>query len=320
MAVAMLSRTASNLYWIARYMERVDTVARLLEVGSRISLLPSAHGYRSEWDSLLQATGMAHAFARKYGEPVQRNIESFLFFDRDNPSSVVSSITAARENGRIVRTALTTQVWDALNTAFQELRQLERAERSTLELSRLTDWTMRHAAMLRGAIDATLLRDDGFNFLNIGYYLERGDNTARLMDVKYYVLLPRVDFVGSGLDNYQWTTLLRAMGAQRAFHWAYGGDVTAMKIADFLIRNPQSPRSLATCTAGLVNHLTRIAKAYGRDTAAQDQARALLAGIEGASVEAIFDEGLHEFLTRYIAETAILATTIHDAYLSGEMR
>jgi uncharacterized alpha-E superfamily protein len=316
----MLSRTADNLYWIARYMERADTIARLLEVGSRISLLPSAQGYRSEWDSLLQASGMAHAFAQKYGDPVQRNIESFLFFDRDNPSSIASCITAARENGRIVRTALTTQVWDALNTAFQELKQLEREERSKLELSRLTDWTMRHAAMLRGAIDATLLRDDGFNFLNIGYYLERGDNTARLMDVKYYVLLPRVDFVGSGLDNYQWTTLLRAMGAQRAFHWAYGGDVTAMKIADFLIRNPQSPRSLATCTAGLLNHLGRVAKAYGRETAAQDKARNLAAGIETATVEAIFDEGLHEFLTRYIAEAATLAIAIHDSYLSGEMR
>jgi uncharacterized alpha-E superfamily protein len=316
----MLSRTAANLYWIARYMERADTVARLLEVGSRISLLPSAQGYRSDWDSLLQATGMAHAFAQKYGQTVQRNIESFLFFDRDNPSSVASCITAARENGRIVRTALTTQVWDALNTAFQELKQLEREERSKLELSRLTDWTMRHAAMLRGAIDATLLRDDGFNFLNIGYYLERGDNTARLLDVKYYVLLPRIDFVGSGLDNYQWTTLLRAMGAQRAFHWAYGGDVTAMKIADFLIRNPQSPRSLATCTAGLMNHLGRLANAYGRETEAQVQAQRLLAGIETATVEAIFDEGLHEFLTRYIADAAQLANAIHDSYLSGEMR
>jgi uncharacterized alpha-E superfamily protein len=116
----MLSRTADNLYWIARYMERAETAARLLEVGARISLLPSVHGYRSEWDSLLKSAGSADAFAIKYGDPVQRNIESFLFFDRDNPSSVAACITAARENGRIVRTALTTQVWDALNTAFQE--------------------------------------------------------------------------------------------------------------------------------------------------------------------------------------------------------
>ena len=316
----MLSRTADNLYWLARYMERADTSARLLEVGSRISLIPSAHGYRSEWDSLLQATGMAEGFAKKYGDPVQRNIESYLFFDHDNPSSVASCITSARENGRIVRTALTTQVWDALNTAFTELRALERRPRGEMELSRLTDWVMRHAAMVRGAIDATLLRNDGYNFLNIGYYLERADNTARLMDVKYYVLLPRVDFIGSGLDNYQWTTLLRAMGSHRAFHWAYGGEVTAGKIADFLILNPQCPRSLTTCGAGIANHLGRLAKSYGRETEAQTQARALMAGIEGTRVEGIFEEGLHEYLTRFIEDTAALANGIHAAYLSGEMR
>ncbi len=316
----MLSRTADNLYWIARYMERADTSARLLEVGSRISLIPGVQGYRSEWDSLLQASGMAEGFRRKYGDPVQRNLESWLFFDRDNPNSVASCITAARENGRIVRTALTAQVWDALNGAFQELRQIERQERSTLELSQLTDWVTRQAAMVRGAIDATLLRNDGFNFLNIGYYLERGDNTARLMDVKYYVLLPRVEFVGSGLDNYQWSTLLRAMGAQRAFHWAYGGEVTAAKIAHFLILNPQCPRSLITCVAGTANHLGRLAKAYGRETAAQGRARAMLADLEAETVERIVDEGLHEYLTRFIRDAAALGAAIHDVYLSGEMR
>ncbi|MBK6467434.1 MAG: alpha-E domain-containing protein [Rhodobacter sp.] len=316
----MLSRTADNLYWIARYMERADTSARFLDVGSRISLIPSTHGYRSEWDSLLQASGMAEGFRSKYGDPVQRNLESWLFFDRDNPSSVASCITAARENGRIVRTALTSQVWDALNTAFQELKQLEREERSALDLSRLTDWVMRHAAMVRGSIDATQLRKDGFDFLNIGYDLERADNTARLLDVKYYVLLPRAEFVGSGLDNYQWTTLLRAMGAHRAFHWAYGGEVTAAKIAHFLILNPQSPRSLITCVAGMANHLGRLAKAYGRETEALDKARALLAELEGETVDRIFDEGLHEYLTRFVRDSAGLGLAIHDIYLSGEMR
>ena len=180
----MLSRTADNLYWIARNMERAETAARLLEVGARISLLPTAHGYRSDWDSLLRASGNAIGYAAKYGAPAQAQIESYLFFDRDNPNSVASCITQARENARIVRTALTTQVWDALNTAFQELRQIE-ANRSAHELSRLTDWVTKHTAMVRGAIDATLLRNDGYNLLNIGYYLERGDSTARLMDVKY---------------------------------------------------------------------------------------------------------------------------------------
>lgn len=314
----MLSRTADNLYWIARYMERAETAARLLEVGARISLLPSAQGYRSDWDSLLRASGGAIGYTEKYGAAEQKNIESWLFFDRDNPNSVASCITSARENGRIVRTALTSQVWDALNTAFQELRGLE-AKRGACELSKLTDWTMKQTAMARGAIDATLLRNDGYNFLNIGYYLERGDSTARLMDVKYYVLLPQVDFVGSGLDNDQWSMLLRGMGAQRAFHWAYGGDVTASKIAHFLILNRQCPRSLITCVAGVENHLGRLAKYYGKETPAQAAVQALLAELESQSPEAIFDEGLHEFLTRFVGQSAALGAVIHDGYLSGDM-
>ena len=316
----MLSRTADNLYWIARYMERAETAARLLQVGARIALLPTAHGYRNDWDSLLRASGNADGYAAKYGEFAQSDIESYLFFDRDNPNSVASCLTAARESGRIVRTALTTQVWDALNTAFQELRQIEQQPRAAQELSHLNDWVMRHTAMVRGAIDATLLRNDGYNFLNIGYYLERGDSTARLMDVKYYVLLPRADYVGSGLDNDQWSMLLRAMSAHRAFHWAYGGEITSAKIAHFLILNPQCPRSLITCVAGMNNHMARLAKLYGRETPAQSAAAQLLSDLDAQSPDKIFEEGLHEYLSRFIRETANLGVIIHNSYLSGDMQ
>lgn len=317
----MLSRTAENLFWIARNMERAETAARLLEVGSRISLMPNTgDGFRSEWESILLANGTSDGFAKKYGDPVQRNIESYLFFDRDNPSSVASCVSAARENGRIVRTALTTQVWDALNVAFQEMRELERTPRSELELSTLTEWTMRHSAMLRGAIDATLLRNDGYDFLHLGYHLERADNTARLMDVKYYVLLPKVEFVGSGLDNYQWSTLLRALSAHRAFHWAYGGDVTAGKIAHFLILNPQSPRSLLTCVQGMNAHLDRLARGYNRTTPAQSRARAMLGELAELTVEDVFEEGLHDFLSRFIDEVASLGFLVRETYLSGDVR
>lgn len=317
----MLSRTADNLYWLARYMERAESAARLLRVGGRIAMLPDiGQGVRTEWESLLRATGTADAFARKYGEPVQRNLESHLFFDRDNPSSIAACLTRARENGRTVRTALTSQVWDALNTAWDELRTLERTPRSDLTLDRLTEWTMRHTAMLRGAIEATLLRNDGYDFLNLGYHLERADNTARILDVKYYVLLPRADFVGSGLDNVQWTLLLQALSAQRAFHWACGGEVSAAKIADFLILNPQMPRSLVTCLRGLDAHLGRLATAYGRETPAHDRVRALRAGLEGRGIEAVFERGLHDFLSGFVVEVGALGSAIHDAYLSGEAR
>ncbi len=317
----MLSRTADNLYWIARYMERAETSARFLEVGSRIALMPNAgEGYRNEWDALLRAAGTADAFARKYGDAVQRNIESHMFFDRDNPASVAACLGRARENARIVRTALTTQVWDAINTAFQELKGLERLPRSEVSIARLTDWTMRAAALVRGSIEATLLRNDGWDFLNLGYALERADNTARLLDVKYFVLLPRVEFVGSGLDNYQWTTLLRAMSVHRAFHWAYGGEVTAAKIAHFLILNPQCPRALVTCAAAANTHLERLARGYGAVTEAQRRGHALLAALADLTVEEVFDEGLHEFLTRIIGEVSALGAVVHDTYLSGDQR
>ncbi len=317
----MLSRTAANLYWLGRYMERAETAARFLEVGARIALVPNAgHGYRNEWDALLRAAGTADAFARKYGEPIQRNIESHLFFDQDNPSSVAACLTRARENGRIVRTALTAQVWDALNTAYQELRELERTPRSELSLVRLTEWTMRTTALVRGAIDATQLRNDNYDFLHLGYHLERADNTARLLDVKYFVLLPQVEFVGSGLDNYQWMTLLRAMSAHRAFHWAYGGEVTAARIAHFLILNPQCPRALITCVEGLNGHLERLARGYGRRTPAQWAARRLLAQLAETEVSEVFDEGLHEFLTRFIDEISALSWKVHESYLSGDVR
>jgi uncharacterized alpha-E superfamily protein len=318
--MTLLSRTADNLYWLARYMERAETAARLLDVGARNALLPNiGGGYRSEWDAVLAASGGAAMFAEKYGDPVQRNIETFLFFDHDNPASVAACIARARENGRIVRTALSTQAWDSLNSAFQELRTLERQERSSLQISELTDWTRRTTALVRGAIEGTLLRRDGYHFLNLGYALERADNTARLLDVKYYVLLPHVSLVGSGLDSYQWETLLRAMSAHRAFYWAYGGDLSPRKIADFLILNPAMPRSLLTCVISAADHLEHLTRGYGHSTAAQSSARALHAELAELTVEEIFEEGLHEFLIRFIDRNAELGVAVHESYLSGDM-
>lgn len=317
----MLSRTAANLFWIARYMERAETVVRLLGVASRNALIPNtAGGFRSEWASILQAAGKTDEFAKKYGDPVARNVESFLFFDRDNPSSVASCIETARENGRIVRTALTGQVWDALNGGYQELKELRRTERSKLQLNDLIDWTTTKCALVRGAIEDTQLRNDGYDFIHLGYALERADSTARLLDVKYYVLLPQVDYVGSGFDNYQWSTILRAMSANRGFYWAYGGEITPMKIADFLILNRKSPRSLITSAEDVMWHLDRLARAYGRSTEAQTRIRTVVSELAETTVDDIFEEGLHEFLTRVLSEVATLSGLIHQIYLSGEAR
>ena len=312
----MLSRTAENLFWMGRYLERAETNARLLEVGARNALLPNiGGGYRNEWESVLDAAGTRARFQEKYGDAVQRNIESHMFFDSDNPSSVQSCITAARENGRIVRTALTGQVWDALNVAFQEMREMQRTERSQLPLSDLVDWTRRTTALVRGSASASMLRKDGFHFLRLGYALERADSTARLLDVKYYVLLPEVRYVGSGLDNYQWSTLLRALSSFRAFGWAYGGEITARKIAHFLILNLQCPRSLIACVHEANESLEVLARAYRKSTEAQAIVRGLVGELAEAQVEDIFHEGLHEFLTDIIGRTETLGAEIADGHL-----
>lgn len=317
----MLSRTASNLFWIGRTMERAETGARLLAVGARNALIPNiGGGYRNEWESILAAGGHTTAFAEKYGEPRQRNIESFMFFDLDNPSSVAACMERARENGRIVRTALTSQVWDALNSGHQEMQRFRRTERSQLAISDLIDWTTQQSALVKGAIEDTLLRNDGYDFLNLGYGLERADATARMLDVKYYVLLPDVDLVGSGIDNYQWTTILRSMSSQRAYYWAYGGDMTPSKITDFLILNRQAPRSLITNAEAVMHHLDRLARGYGRSSEAQTRIRAVVGELCELSVEDIFEEGLHEFLGRMIIEVRGLTDLIYEIYLSGEAR
>jgi uncharacterized alpha-E superfamily protein len=231
----------------------------------------------------------------------------------------MACVEKAREAGRIVRTALTSQVWDALNMAYQDLRRIEKTPRDKLHTASLTDVTTSYTSTVRGAINATQLRNDGWHFMNLGYGLERADATARLLDVKYYVLLPRIEFVGSGLDTYQWQVILRALSAHRAYHWAYGGDITAGRVADFLILNGESPRSLITSLYEAVWNLEGLAKRYGETvpTNARDKAREVLTRLQAHDIDMIFDEGLHEFLTWFITEIGTISTLVHEDYLLG---
>ncbi|MBV0914090.1 alpha-E domain-containing protein [Anianabacter salinae] len=314
----MLSRTADNLFWIARYLERAETSARLLEVGARNALLPNTGGgFRNEWESILNAAGTRTAFVAKYGDMVQRNVESHMFFDRENTSSIASCLHAARENARIVRTAMTTQVWDAINVAHQEMAEMARTERSQLPLRDLTDWTMRTTALIRGAVEGTLLRNDGYHFIRLGSLIERADSTARILDVKYFVLLPGLSYVGSGLDNYQWQTVLRALSSARAFNWVYKGELSSAKIADFLILNRQCPRSIRYSVEGIREELDALGRGYGTTTEAQSYARALQGELSEATIADIFDEGLHEFLTRMIRQVGVLSGHVYANYMTG---
>jgi uncharacterized alpha-E superfamily protein len=208
-------------------------------------------------------------------------------------------------------------MWDALNGAYLELREIERKPRSEVPLPQLCDWTKRQGALFRGTTEGTHLQNDGYDFLSIGRFLERGDNTARLLEVKYYVLLPTTHMVGGSIDTYQWTTLLRALSSYRAFHWTYGGEYTPRKIAHFLILNRACPRSLLHCVQVLDAHLDRLAKGSGRTTAAHDRLRLIYAELADASVEDVINEGLHEFLTRFIHQSGAFGAELAESYLFG---
>jgi uncharacterized alpha-E superfamily protein len=310
----MLSRTADSLYWTARYMERADFTARILEAATRLASLPASQSH-DPWSGAIESSGAAAGFHAKYGAPNERNVRQFLAFDTDNPSSIRSCLEAARANARSVRTALTVELWEAINEAWIDLKTFERAEGDREQFGRFLEWVKSVSLAFDGAAYRTMLRNDAYWFLRIGDQIERADNTARLLDVKYHLLLPEGEQVGGGLDYFQWTTLLREVSALTAYRWVYRESIQSWLVADLLILNRQMPRSLASCQAVIVRCLDQIAEAYGRRGAAQRMASARLARLSEESIERIFQSGLHEFISAFIEENNRLGAAITEQYL-----
>lgn len=313
----MLSRTADNLFWLSRYMERADSLARILDATQRLASLPAAYGGKTnEWESALQTAGVAGAFFSKHEEADHDSVVAYLAFDRDNPSSILSCFETARHNARSVRTALTMEMWDAINGAWIELRRTADRKLAGEELSRFLTWVKEISLRFDGSASRTMLRNDIYDFSRLGMLLERADNTARILDVKYHLLLPAKDAVGGGLDYYQWSAILRAVSAVNSYHWVYRESLKPWLVADLLILNDQMPRSLAACYGELVRHLDDLARAYGRQGPAQRLARASRVKLENADIREVFQGGLHEFITGFIGDNNRLGTAIHEQYLA----
>ncbi|MFV1849586.1 MAG: alpha-E domain-containing protein [Porticoccaceae bacterium] len=313
----MLSRTADNLFWLSRYVERAENMARLMEMGYRMALMPAVgDGNRSEWESVLSASGCQAGYDPN--APLrQEEVANFLIFNRDNPSSIINCFEYARANARAMRTAITAEMWEALNNALMELRRPSMHNLAKNELPEFIDWVKKQGSLFRGTTNSTILRNDGYDFIRLGTFIERADNTARLLDVKYYVLLPETSMVGDGVDNYQWTTVLRAASSLRAFHWVYRDDYSPHRIAHFLILNPFSPRSLAHCAEQITQHLERLARHYGQRHPVHGQAVEMYSLLTQSEMEEIFSNGLHEFLNDFQARNRELSSAIADAYYFG---
>ncbi|HCO90836.1 MAG TPA: hypothetical protein DIT40_07680 [Alphaproteobacteria bacterium] len=314
----MLSRTADNLYWLSRYMERAENLARILDVGLRMSLLPHLEGGAvSEWRSTLAAAGGLAGFDAHYDETTAQNVVEYLAFDTENSSSIRSCIKVARENGRAVRTALTGDMWESLNATWLELADIHPQNLERSEIAAFLDWVKERSLQFRGSTYGSMLRNDGFFFTRLGTFIERGDNTARILDVKYHVLLPQTERVGGSLDHYQWAAILRSVSALGSYHWLYRDNLKPWQIAELLILRPEMPRSLSACLAEVNNYLDRLSSAYGASGETQRLAGQLHAELRYGRIDQIFQSGLHEFLTDFIGKNIHLSSEISTQYLIG---
>ncbi|WP_353229702.1 alpha-E domain-containing protein [Novosphingobium sp.] len=311
----MLGRSANGIFWLFRYLERAENTVRLIEAGFRMALTRDSGAASEEWRSVLITLGLHRAFAARYGKDVTGpQVFNYVLRDRDNPASVLAMIEMARTNARMVRTGITREVWEAVNESWMKLKDVLARPVTETRLRDVLDAVRRQSTLVRGAIEGTMLRNDIFYFARIGTFIERADNTARILDVKYYVLLPSLSAVGSSLDNVQWDNVLRACAGERAYRWLNAGQMDPRGIAQFLILDERFPRSLAFCYDELSTNLACLAREYGFDTEAHGIQRDAHAQLAGLTIEGIFDQGLHQFIEQFLACNYRLAQQIQRDY------
>lgn len=309
----MLGKTAAGLLWMFRYLERSENGARLLEAGFRIALTRSATA-SAEWKSILATSGALADYETRHEDYDSAKVINFLLRDKSNPASVISNVKAARDNARLARTALTREVWEATNEAWITLQMLLAKPVKESDLPDVLSVIRQQKAVVRGAMAGTMLRNDGYNFARLGMFLERADNTARILDVKYYLLLPSFAQIGSSLDQVHWETILRSVSARRAYRWLYGTDISPMNVAEFLILHPQMPRSLAFCSQKIMNNLGHLEREYGVENQSCRMAKMQYQKLQDCNIGNIFEQGLHEFVGSFLRDNGALALQIQNDY------
>ncbi|MFN3233692.1 MAG: alpha-E domain-containing protein [Alphaproteobacteria bacterium] len=312
----MLSRTADNLYWMGRYIERAENHARILDVAHRLSMMPTTpESAETQWKSVVTISGGDEIFPDAYDQADDRSVLAFMALDPDNPSSIYSCIHAARENCRAMRHAVPSEVWQSLNTTWIEIRDMTEARIHATGPQQFFDWVKERSSLFRGVSVGTMLQDEAFHFTRLGTFVERGDSTARILDVKYHVLLPQGEDIGGATDYYQWAALLRSVSAFRNYRALYGTDVQPMHVAELLILVEAMPRSLHHCQNEITHHLDALAGHYGQRHECHRLAGETHARLRFGKIDHIFDQGLHEYLTDYVERNARLGVEIADNFL-----
>ena len=310
----MLSRTADHLYWMARHVERAENLARMLDVNNRMRLLPQSEREVARlWRETLDSIGLLEAYYKTHGEKiVPAEVVHFMALDRSNPGSIFSCLRAARENAHAVRGTLTAELWETINATWLKLCKFQIEDMGDDELDAFFEWVKLRSHQFRGVSFATMMRDEANCFLRLGTFIERADNTARILDVKcnFIAEAPRRDDAD---EYYQWSALLHSVSAFEIFRKVYRDQITHVRVAELLVMRSDMPRSLAYCTEELLNFLGQVANSRSAET--QRRAGELASSLRYGRIEDVLEGGLHEFLTRFIVRINDIGNRIAADFL-----
>ncbi len=312
----MLSRTADHLYWMARYIERAENMARVLDVTANMSLItnPADQTESALWRPALQICGDVVAYEEAYGECTAANVIKFLTMDDNNPSSIYSTLRSARENARAVRVAMTSETWESINTLWLEFSQFIGADFSKNGLHEFCEWVKARSHLFRGVSFGTMLRDDSFRFLRLGSFIERADNTARILDVKYHILQP-IDEETGGVDYYAWSAVLRSVSSFQAYQKVFRDTIDPKKVAEMMVLRNDMPRSLHACYEEIVSIVQQLSDR--RPTECKRLSGQLLSSLRYGKMEIIFAQGLHEFLGDFLRSNNRLGGEIQRTFFNA---
>ncbi|MCX7246420.1 MAG: alpha-E domain-containing protein [Burkholderiales bacterium] len=314
----MLSRTADHLFWMSRYTERAENTARMLDVNYQTSLLPQSDAVALVgWQGLLSISELASVYKTRHGEINVRSVMDFMVKDESNPSSIVSCLNAARENARAVRGTLTTEVWETQNQTWLEVRRMIKAGEFERDPAQFFEWVKFRSHLSRGVTLGTMLMDEALYFMRLGTFLERADNTARLVDVKFHAV--QSDFYGAAsekdqeYDFYHWSAILRSVSGFEVYRKVYRDVIRPERVAELLILRPDMPRSLHASLNEVVENLALVANDQSGET--HRRAGKLCAELKYGRIDEILATGLHAYLTQFLDRVNDLGMHISRDFL-----
>jgi len=314
----MLSRTADHLFWMSRYTERAENTARMLDVNYQSSLLPqSAAVAQLGWQGLLSISELGPLYAKKHERITSRDVMEFMVKDEENPSSIIACLRAARENARAVRGSLTTEVWETANQTWLEVNRMLKHDDFISDPGEFFEWVKFRSHLSRGVTLGTMLQDEAFYFLRLGTFLERADNTARLVDVKFHAV--ESDFYGAAsekdqeYDFYHWSAILRSVSAFEVYRKVYRDVIKPERVAELLMLRPDMPRSLHACLNEVLSNLGMVSG--NPDSETLRRAGKLRSDLKFARIDEILATGLHAFLTQFLDRVNELGNYISREFL-----